>query len=1008
VSRENYFVLLGLDPDRDANNAAAIQAQIAAKQNEWSRGRNHPTKGKHCQMYLALIPKIKDLMLKDAERQQEADEAKKLLTQRQADALKEFDEQAAVAAGKGYLTDADVAALAARFKGALTDADVRARAQKLGIALQKGPTKQAVNRPRLDSADETRIADNLAIVGKANLYEFLGLGLSATARTLLSKANDVYADVRKIATKDAAISAQQDLAGDCMKVFTSEKEREKYDGSLAWTALDGISKLAEAGGAGEGRISAGTMDRILEAGKKQGIGDSEVIDAVQAVAKQRGWYVQVPAEPAAKKLQRCGACGELADEKIANCPNRNCGVPFKSACPKCGTINSSESHFCAKQGCGFAVGDMPLGARAARDARMAFSQGDAAEASRLLALALAYWPGHPEATKLGAEVKRRIDDEQKAARALDEAATKAERAVVEAVAKKEFFVKASPLLAELRRIAPKHPRLADLENQMKAGLTLAAKHVEQARQRLREGKADDAIDAYNEALRACSDFRDAQDGLIRCPPDAPATLTASVSPRAIVLSWPASRSRHKVSYRLIRKERSEPTAPTDGVVIGETPGTSLTDPNASPGMPFYYAVYAKRENVFSAKAACVGPQLRAAEVTELKTTPGDGSVSLEWQLPTGARAIEIWRNIAAVPRRGEGTRLSGVSLRSAQDTGLKNGTSYGYRVVVVYEGADGRPLPSEGETCLATPVEPPKPVTDLRIARRGPHFEALWTVPKAGQVRLYALAAPPVQRCGEMMALTAADALGRRISTNGPGSAREPVPGRAELHLLPVTVVGALAVVGRSVAVSWIDDVEGLTARVSDGVLRAAWQWPSAIDMAVLVWRTDAYPSGPEDPSATRVEWPRQRYQIEGGFRQPAPEAERLFLAVYAAVSRADRWEYGAGPARIEVAVNSQRTVRYTLGKGGWLSGHSGEMRLTLTPDAPTKLPDMVLVAKMGGIPLNPTDGTALLGLVAGLKCDPAQPLVRWFRPPPDIASCQVRLFPVNDADCSWLTVVAD
>jgi hypothetical protein len=640
---------------------------------------------------------------------------------------------------------------------------------------------------------------------------------------------------------------------------------------------------------------------------------------------------------------------------------------------------------------------MPLGQRAFRDARLAFSRGDAAEASRLLAVGLTYWPGHPEATKLVAEVKRRAEEEQKAVQAVEEA-----------LLKKALHTTAKKALEELRRIAPQYPRLAALDAKVTAGLIDAAKNVERARKRLQEGKADDAYDAFREALQACSDLPDAKNGLTLCKPDAPAKVEVSVSPRAVVLSWPESRSRGERRYRVVRKARSEPTSPTDGDIVGETAGTSLTDPNAGPGVPFYYAVYAERGGVFSAKAACARPQVRVADVTGLKPTPGDGSVSLEWQLPTGGRTVEVWRNSGTVPRRGEGTRLQGVSMRSAQDTGLKNGTTYGYRVVVVYEGADGRPLPSEGETCLVTPVEPPKPITDLRVVRRGPQFEATWTVPKAGHVRLYALSAPPVQRCGERINAADADSLGRRINANGPGSAREPVPGLAELHLLPVTVVGALAVIGRSVAVSWIDDMEGLEAKVSDGFLRATWRWPDTVEMAVVVWRADAFPSGPEDPAATRVEWSRHRYQIEGGFRQPAPEAEQLFLAVYAAVSRANRWDYGISPARAPVAVNRQRTVRYSLSKGSRFSGHSGQVRLTLTPDAPTRLPDMVLVAKEGGIPLNPTDGIALHGLVAGLRCDPSHPLVIWFSPPPDFASCKLRLFPVNDADCSWLTLILE
>ena len=44
----------------------------------------------------------------------------------------------------------------------------------------------------------------------------------------------------------------------------------------------------------------------------------------------------------------------------------------------------------------------------------------------------------------------------------------------------------------------------------------------------------------------------------------------------------------------------------------------------------------------------------------------------------------------------------------------------------------------------------------------------------------------------------------------------------------------------------------------------------ATVEMAFVVWRADMFPTSPDDPKATRVEWPLQRYHIEGGFRHAA------------------------------------------------------------------------------------------------------------------------------------------
>src|SRR5262249_26239584 len=155
-------------------------------------------------------------------------------------------------------------------------------------------------------------------------------------------------------------------------------------------------------------------------------------------------------------------------------------------------------------------------------------------------------------------------------------------------------------------------------------------------------------------------------------------------------------SRGTLRYLVIRKIGSEPTAPGDGTLVGETAALTLTDNDAPPGEVLYYAVYAQRGGAASLRGAVIGPVVRTAEVKGLKATAGDGKVAVEWQAPSGTRSIEIWRQTDVEPRRrGDGQRVSAVTLQQATDTGLSNGVVHGYRVIVVFDGADGKPLYSD-------------------------------------------------------------------------------------------------------------------------------------------------------------------------------------------------------------------------------------------------------------------------------------------------------------------------
>ncbi len=72
MQRENYYILLELSVDPPENDPEIIEKAIQTKKIEWSRLRNHPTKGLQIQKFINMIPDIENVMRDETLRQEEA------------------------------------------------------------------------------------------------------------------------------------------------------------------------------------------------------------------------------------------------------------------------------------------------------------------------------------------------------------------------------------------------------------------------------------------------------------------------------------------------------------------------------------------------------------------------------------------------------------------------------------------------------------------------------------------------------------------------------------------------------------------------------------------------------------------------------------------------------------------------------------------------------------------------------------------------------------------------
>lgn len=985
MDRPNFYDLLELDPA--VSDAPRIEEALRRKQVEWSNLRNKPGKEHLAKKHLDLIPQIRAVMGDSTQREEEARQAVRLRKDREREAAARLDRDIALLAVQGFVLENEVAELVRRFRE-FSESDIRRR---IRVPIRREAAAAPAARPTLDNAIRKPIEDNLAILEKPDLYAFLGLSRTASLTALLNRSRELNAQALANNNKTAEVGAQQVLSGFGLSLFKTEAERQKYDNTLDQQGLRELEPQIDLAGLG-GRITAQRMEQLLRLAREKGVGLDEARAYIVAHAAKKKWSVEVATEVQAAKLQRC-VCGVLSPEQATACGA--CGEPLRVECPRCRTVNPSENRACSS--CGFSVGDAALVRRRLREADLALARNDTPEAVRLLEESLVYWPGYAEAERRLAALRQRQAEQERAFQPLA-------RAVAE-----RRFREAERLLAPLRAAHPTRPGLPELHTQIAAALGRARQHLARGQQLERAGKGDDALDAFAEALRECQDLDEARDALARCPPAPAQRLEARVTASGVALHWQASPSRRPVRYHVRRRAGSAPTTPQDGEAVAETAATTAVDEAAPVGLPACYAVFTERDGVFHPSAATTGPVLRVADVQALRAVARDGSVHLEWQPPPRAAGIEVWRKAGSEPaRRGDGTRVAAVTATSALDTGLHNGQLFGYRVVALFTGPEGSTHAAAGVTTTAMPEQLPSALTTLQAAREGNAVVVRWTPPARGQVQVYRLQTPPRWQVGDVVAVSELSALGRPLASAGPGVARDVLGSQLDVRLLPVTVAGSSAVVGKPLHVTWIDDVEGLSAQARDGTLWARWTWPAGVEVALVAYRSDRYPTGPGDRTARRAQCLKTRYEIDGGFRCPLPQVERIFLAVYAAVPHGSKWRFApaAGPgARVEVAVDRQRRVQYRVRARSRLPfglGRNGEHELVLTPDRPTTLPALVLVGKPDGTPLTPDDGAILLQVPANSACAPDQPLVLQFRGRGEA----VRLFPRDEAECAWLDLV--
>ncbi len=378
-------------------------------------------------------------------------------------------------------------------------------------------------------------------------------------------------------------------------------------------------------------------------------------------------------------------------------------------------------------------------------------------------------------------------------------------------------------------------------------------------------------------------------------------------------------------------------------------------------------MFTKRNGLYSRVGSATEVVLTLAEVRNLTTDAGDGTVALRWQTPPNVARVLVHRGLQPPKDSTDGTVVPTVGPGYAQDTDLQNGRTYYYLVCCVYRFSDGQEVASAGLCCLVTPSAPPQPVTDFHVQAEGTRVMCTWSPMAHGQVvTVVRCTTRPALRPGALLNAEALARVGRWLPQLSPDRVEDPAPTPQEPYYAAFTIAGPWAVAGPVHSCIVAEDVTHLRATLIRGGVKLSWDWPANCQAVVIARRQGEWPAGPHDSQATIFHWALSQYcQHQESFRDTLePDSGEYCYIVYAQPAGAPELAYAPGtssecrcrvrPMRIGQLTYSVRVVK------GWFRPLELERRWE-ADSYPQPFSGFVIVSNSRGVPKSLEDGVPLL-----------------------------------------------
>lgn len=353
---------------------------------------------------------------------------------------------------------------------------------------------------------------------------------------------------------------------------------------------------------------------------------------------------------------------------------------------------------------------------------------------------------------------------------------------------------------------------------------------------------------YIPAKALLSELQKAKTALLLDTLEAPAIKMVQAMGNALQIVW--SKAKHKgqeldrlpdtqgtpISYILRRKIGGIPRNAEDGEALPPCTQSPCVDKQASPGVEYGYAVFATvGKRILGGGSGGSGIVLPLAE---LAMAVGDGKIELSWcSLPSGWRVTLIRKEGSEPSSPNDGSVLPVSSGNTYTDSGLTNGSQYGYMLVL----SNGKYSVTARST--GTPQKPPPALTPEQWSyeRRGADLHITWELPTgADEVRwLVTDKMPAAPR--SVVPAARYEAMGETDKELGTTILREVNP--CGKYIVPLVVKGESALVCEGIH----GGLQKLRLRRNIEQIVLEWEWPDGCTEVQVVYGDKAFADTPDD-----------------------------------------------------------------------------------------------------------------------------------------------------------------
>jgi hypothetical protein len=210
--------------------------------------------------------------------------------------LAEIDQALSQRMKKGFVTIRDIEELAERLS--VKPDEIQKR---VTCPINNDGLKTIEKTKNLDPTIEKNIIENLKIVGKSSLYDFLDLPENSDLKTLQKRSREKKSKVQKSMRKNAVVTASSALLGHCNAIFKSDKTRLSYDMSRVrscLTKLDADIDMA----AMNGKIRTEYIDTLLERAIDFGMTREEAKEYLKSYCRKKKWQIEGPTQKLQKSM----------------------------------------------------------------------------------------------------------------------------------------------------------------------------------------------------------------------------------------------------------------------------------------------------------------------------------------------------------------------------------------------------------------------------------------------------------------------------------------------------------------------------------------------------------------------------------------------------------------------------------------------------------------------------------------------------------------------------------